>query len=116
MAPPQSPFASRGPALALQRAIRARPLPALFFTEPAGFFPFVSVDSKWGVEPRTQAREGERKISAIWVPDLAKQLLFFWENSTHSLFDLPTNTLRLRSCPPGTYNRWEESNINPVMP
>ena len=71
--------------MALQWVIRARPLPALFFTEPAGFFSFVSVDNKWGVEPRTQVREGERKISAIWVPDLAEQFPFFWENSTHPL-------------------------------
>lgn len=87
---PADPFPSRGTALELQWAICARPRPALFLTRLAGFFYFVSVNGKWGVEPRTRSREGERKVAAIWMPDLAEQLTFFWGKSTHPLFDLST--------------------------
>lgn len=75
--PSAGSFPSSGTASELPWANCTRPLPALFLSRPAGFFYFVSVNCKWGVEPRTQSREGERKVSAIWILDLAEIFFFF---------------------------------------
>lgn len=52
------------------------------------FLLFWFCELQMGGEPRTQSREGERKVSPIQLPDLAEQPAFSWGNSTHPLFDL----------------------------